>query len=85
MFEKLAIMALVLLNQFNIVSEGQNIDFLERFIKKESLQSNLLLEDNQRRHYQDDFFTEHALEPLPYKVGGVSDVGMGVSIASFFR
>lgn len=73
MIEKLAIFALVLLNQLNPSFLDQNkFDFLNKFVKKETvLGVSESLGDNQL-YYKKNLPLEASLRPLPYKIDNAS-------------
>lgn len=74
MIEELAIIALVFLNQLNVLpADQESIVFLDQFIKKESVRDNVNSEEKNWSYYSSNLALESSLQPLPYKISSASD------------
>jgi D-alanyl-D-alanine carboxypeptidase (penicillin-binding protein 5/6) len=82
MIEKLAVIALIFLNQLNVLSEGHNsFSFLEWSVKKSPIQSVFDLRNENWLHSVSSFNLENVLKPLPHRIGGVSDFNVNAKSA----
>ena len=74
MIESIAIMALVILSQLNIVSADFGGDiFFEQFIEQEFVGDKFNLQDKNWNYYLDNINQENSLQPLPFKIKGAAD------------
>lgn len=84
MIEKLAIVAIALLGQLNIISEDQNsVGFLNEFIKKDTVNIQSNLQEENWSYYNNiatDVYKDE-LQPLPYKVKGASHFNVDAKAA----
>ena len=74
MIENIAIIALALLSQFNIISSEQgNAGFLKQFIEQEFVGDKFNLQERNQSYYYNNLNQENILQPLPSKIKGVAD------------
>ena len=74
MIENIAIIALALLSQFNIISSEQgNAGFLKQFIEQEFVGDKFNLQERNQSYYYNNLNQGNILQPLPSKIKGVAD------------
>lgn len=74
MIENIAIIALVFLSQFNIISTEQGgADFLEQFVEREFVEDKFNLQERNWNYYSNNINQENSFQPLPSKIKGVAD------------
>ena len=82
MIEKIAIIMIALLSQLNVVSENQNnIGFLTRFIKKDAVNTQFNLREENWSYYNNAEVKKNILQPLPSKVKGAVDFNISAKSA----
>ena len=74
MIENIAIIMLVFLSQFSVISSEQgNAGFFEQFIEQESVGDKFNLQERNLNYYLDNINQENSLQPLPSIIKGVAD------------
>ena len=74
MIENIAIILLVFLGQLNVVSDDQNgPKLLTRFIETEYVGQNIDFQRSNWNYYNENLYLESSIQPLPYKIDGISD------------